>query len=400
MYVEDRTEMLCNRFLIKSLSNKNSDIYKKVLYATNTSKKSNRMLIKCIESVKASIIDNIDTEDSLHLYRENYYINTFPIPINTQLGKSLKESANPNLLLTEFLSEQCTLAIFTDGSKINKAKHVGSACYVPQLNLEISKSIIEYASVFTAECIAINQAMDIALQNSESDIYNFSDSLSVLQSLKCTKPDTATNRYIFEIKKKYDLFKLSRPEIKIQFYWLPSHRGVEGNEYADNLAKKATNKNFANYVTIPFTDYYEHVNKIANLSTIHKIKEQGLLKGKKYFELYFNETSKPWFHNEALSREIIVTINRMRSEHYHLAESLARIQVIDSPNCTCGKYPQNLNHVIWQCEIYDKERTKLIIQLRKLKFQLPLCIEIIINEPHIPACEYIHTFLMNCNLKI
>ncbi|KZC15154.1 hypothetical protein WN55_07982 [Dufourea novaeangliae] len=101
-----------------------------------------------------------------------------------------------------------------------------------------------------------------------------------------------------------------------------------------------------------------------------------------------------------LSRELVVTINRCRTDHYNLAASLSRIGVINEPTCECGNAIQDVNHIIWQCCLYNSQRSKLIRRLQKIKLYPPLSIDMIIAEPNIPACSYVHSFLKNCNLKI
>lgn len=78
---------------------------------------------------------------------------------------------------------------------------VGSACIYPSLGLQVKKSIYVGASVFTAECITINDALDIALSHKDCNFLIFSDSLSALESLKSINLNIKTNSYIFDIKK-------------------------------------------------------------------------------------------------------------------------------------------------------------------------------------------------------
>lgn len=175
--------------------------------------------------------------------------------------------------------------------------------------------------------------------------------------------------------------------------------GVGGNESVDALAKAATNKPLTNYYEIPHTDLFEKFKSQAVQQSNSTIKTQGLHKGKKYFELYYNEKTKPWFYNKKLKRANIVTINRCRANHYHLAASLYRINVIDSPLCPCGQ-EQNINHVLWQCDLYDSQRIKFIKALINVKLQLPLCIESLITDPNVKVCKIIHRFLTDCELKV
>ena len=81
---------------------------------------------------------------------------------------------------------------------------------------------------------------------------------------------------------------------------------------------------------IVFTDLHEAFKKTMLGNTEKIIIEAGLIKGKIYFENYYNNTAKPWFHNKNLPRDHIVMINRCRSNHYHLAASLARMNTVDS----------------------------------------------------------------------
>lgn len=75
--------------------------------------------------------------------------------------------------------------------------------------------------------------------------------------------------------------------------------------------------------------------------------QEGKEKGVEYFEFYFNQTNIPWYENKAIDRRQIVTINRMRSNHYSLAASLARKNIISDPSCTlCGSDHQDLDHVV------------------------------------------------------
>ena len=130
------------------------------------------------------------------------------------------------------------------------------------------------------------------------------------------------------------------------------------------------------------------------------LKELGKTKGKLYFQNYFSVCRKPWFSNVNLPRKSITTINRIRANHYNLAASLARIKVVSDCKCQCSAECEDINHVLWQCKIYDSQREKLINKLVKLKFQLPFTVEIFLHKPHIPASICINQFLSDCKLKI
>ena len=90
------------------------------------------------------------------------------------------------------------------------------------------------------------------------------------------------------------------------------------------------------------------------------VKELGLKKGIEYFTYFYKHSSKPWFDKKSLNRSNIVMINRSRANHYNLAASLARLKFIDDFMHSCGLYEQDLDHILWQCQTYDKERVDMI----------------------------------------
>ena len=315
-----------------------------------------------------------------NLYDHEYKTLCTGITVNTKLGPKIQKSPNPNATLNAFILKQNATAIYTDGSKVTNSLYTGSSCFCPDLSITTKISISKFASVFTAECIGISTTLDIAIANPNRNYLILTDSLSALQSLESTKVSIRNNMYIFEIKKKFNRFLENSPKHDIKFIWIPSHIGLYGNETADKLAKEATNTCPTNdFFKIPYTDLYEIFRKTANEQTKQYINQKALTSGKKFFELYHYKKCKPWFAGKTLSRKCITTINRCRSNHYNLGASLAKVNIIKDPKCTCGYEMQDLNHILWQYTNYDRERKSLINNLIRAKLQLPLNIETLIK---------------------
>ena len=121
------------------------------------------------------------------------------------------------------------LYVSTDGSKDN-----GRAACMAVLNKTVlKKTLPRESSIFTAEACAIDLALNIISKSKHKKFIIFSNSLSVLLSLRNKK---FQNPFIIKLLSRLDSMS-NRKEIII--CWTPSHIGVRGNERADSAAKSA-----------------------------------------------------------------------------------------------------------------------------------------------------------------
>lgn len=304
--------------------------------------------------------------------------------------------------MKQLINTDRSCEIYTDGSKDRGSNTVGLAVVCPSLDIKIQRKLDPNTSVFTAECMAINEAMDIALKKLNHTIYIFTDSLSILTSLKNCSFNIRVNPYLLEIKKKYANFMKNKyTGANIKFYWIPSHHGIQGNEAADSLAKDARNKDDdSGKIDIPFTDLKDTFKDSMFYETNEMITKIGLTKGAFYFKNYYKTSRKAWFYKHNVFREIIVSINRLRADHYHLAASLARVNILNSPKCKCQEYDEDIDHVVWQCTLYNHERCELLQQLFKLNLRLPMKMSLLLTEPNANACRYVIMFLKKYKLTV
>lgn len=98
----------------------------------------------------------------------------------------------------EFLTGRTTF--FTDGSKREPAYYVGLAIFSPALHLMIQKRITSYASIFTAEALAIITAIQLIIYRKIPKASIFSDSLSVLNSVLSEKQLLPANHLVVKIR--------------------------------------------------------------------------------------------------------------------------------------------------------------------------------------------------------
>ncbi|XP_058807568.1 uncharacterized protein LOC131673537 [Phymastichus coffea] len=396
----ERSKYLCHSYLNKIYSNKELSLnqtitnFNRLLTNKDTShrKFSNRIFQTCIENTYPSK-NKIYSKNNFPIYTTNYAVQTINVNVNTEIGQKLKKSNDPNSVLNKIISENRNAnIIFTDGSKSADSISVGSACFHVNKNKFIVRSIDKVASIFTAECLAINDAVDIALEYPNQRCFIFSDSLSALLSLKNYKNNVKTNPLLLEIREKiYEFQKKAHKDCEIVLVWIPAHLGINGNEKADQLAKEAANSASTDIYKIPFTDFKEIAKKKSIENTFDSVKSQGQIKGTEYFKNYYKDSSKPWYFKINLPREIISTINRCRAGHYNLAFSLARIGVKDNSHCECGDENQTINHILWNCSLYDQERQPFIRKLQKLKFSLPTSCATLLANPNTRICKAIYT---------
>lgn len=127
--------------------------------------------------------------------------------------------------------------IYTDGSKLNN--QVGSAMVVyknkNKKNYHKYYRLNNDATVYMAEVFAIDQAIDYVIKKGDyrnNDFAIISDSMSALKSISSLNENRT---YITNIRNK--IYNLG-----IDLFWTRAHVGNHGNEEADVLAKKGTNK--------------------------------------------------------------------------------------------------------------------------------------------------------------
>ena len=97
------------------------------------------------------------------------------------------------------------------------------------------------------------------------------------------------------------------------------------------------------------------------------MEDLGSKKGRYYFQNYYSRKSKPWFNKfQTLKRDLIVTIIRSRTGHYSLNDSLFKINVVESPDCHCGPFKQDLDIYFGIVECMKMKELSCIINLENV----------------------------------
>ena len=333
-------------------------------------------------------------------YDYELLINMNKIKIDLTSGYKIKKAQSQveefnNIFLHDRTFSNRNL-FFTDGSKITKDGYVGSAVVCSSLNIEAKFKLPPSASIYTAEALAILKVLKTIIQENISNSVIFSDSQSVLASIMTHDPLNISSYIIFEIRKC--LYELN---YDVEFVWIPSHVGIEGNELADALAKEATKSGEYLNLLLPYSDFKFSVNELLKKRHFKYLENSDTNKGVFYFNNFYKTSLNPWFKNSYYSRRHITTLIRLRTNHHSLMESLYRKNMVASPMCMCGYHEETLEHFLWECSIYNNQRSWFLTQLENIQFPFPYQSINLLSNPCSKSAKILVDFItIKCNKNV
>lgn len=332
-------------------------------------------------------------------YEGCYNFSYYKPSTNIDLGIDISKANCPNTAFEhKFPSVSEIIQIFTDGSKLedNDAICVGFAAWSKNENFRIACKMLDCASIFTAECIAILTVIDKIIEIGVGKYEIFSDSKSAILALENVINNSSP--LINRIRQK--LAYADSENIDIKLYWIPAHKGIFGNENVDQLAKAAAKTGVLHDGFVPVTDLYNQVKSKCKRENENELKEMANDKGKNYFNIFYKNSVKTWFHDIDLPRKAIVSINRIKCNHTSLNSSLFRHKISDNETCKCGESPDSIDHIVWSCALYERERTVLLSELRKIVWFGPFSVNSLLATDNQKLYHIIGKFLNDIKCRI
>ena len=259
--------------------------------------------------------------------------------------KNKKSEVDSHIFKTEFLEIKSAykhyMSIYTDGSKQDEKV----ACAVVSPNFTDSIRLPDNSSIFTAEAKAIDIALYHIRDQPEKQFIIYSDSLSVLRSLKNLDH---RNPLIQQIFRKFNYLSSFK---EIVFCWLPSHTNIRGNELAHLEAKSALSLSITN-LKIPHFDFKSNIHQYV-MNKCQSIWEEQT--GNKLHELKPDFNSKCSFLG--YSRQIQTKITRCKIGHTRLTHSYLLTNE-QPPFCISCNEPFTVKHFLITCTEFNYIRNR------------------------------------------
>ena len=172
----------------------------------------------------------------------------------------------------------------------------------------------------------------------------YTDSLSAIQALQSRKWE---NPLVQQLLIQY--LKFLNDGRHIVLCWVPSHVGIQGNEYADAFAKGALALDIKHDFKVPYTDFYHAIRKYQRQKWQTNWNEMEHNKLKE-----IKPTIAP-NRSLNLSRRDEIVLHRCRIGHSHLTHAYL-LKKEDAPFCVPCDCPFTMKHLLVECVDYQHIR--------------------------------------------
>ena len=138
------------------------------------------------------------------------------------------------------------ITMFTDGSRLDDgATGYAVAWQSGRSWVGIKNHMGHNQEAYDAECAALARALEEAAkrQTAPERVTIFTDAQAAIRRMASEDPGPG-QKYAIQARKHIAALRRARPDITIEIRWCPAHKGVPGNEKADEWAKLAAGTPF------------------------------------------------------------------------------------------------------------------------------------------------------------
>jgi ribonuclease HI len=291
-----------------------------------------------------------------------------------QFKKSICSSAQLRVQFRDHLTDhEQSFVIYTDGSKTSDG--VGYAAVGE--NVDISRRIQPFASIFTAELSAIYDSLGICDHVPQESITIITDSKSAIQSINNYNNN---NPLVQNIQSR--ISALNKP---VHLCWVPAHVGVPGNEQADTAARDVITASDIQDIPIPRSDF----KALVKSKTKHRWKEKWeAIDSNKLREI--TDSTKLLPNVTSPNREWERALTRLRVGHSRLTHGYL-MEGGNPPECDICILPLTIKHILTECNKYIPERMATFNRLNP-------SMEYILKECDTAYNGKVHNFIRSMNI--
>ncbi|XP_067129342.1 uncharacterized protein [Centruroides vittatus] len=243
------------------------------------------------------------------------------------------------------------ITAYTDGSKNENG--VGSGVVVRKGERTLYQAALrlgEECSITQAEQWAILKAISYVNTHhpTTKNLQIYTDSRVALHTLNRMEPKTKLAAEL--IATANDMGK----RMSISFNWIPAHKGYEGNELADKLAKMATGNDKTTYNRLPISYIHNYIKEETHI--LWQQEWEGSHTGRLCYR--FLPTIKGRLQNKKLQPTFELT--QCLTGHGAFNSYLHRFGKRDSNRCELDtENEETVHHFLFDCKKYDNLRTHL-----------------------------------------
>lgn len=224
--------------------------------------------------------------------------------------------------------------IYTDGSVEDGTVGFG----IFNKPIDFKSSLPPSCSIFSAEAHALLTASSFNPPQPNQQTVIFSDSASCLEDMKSS---VTSHPWILSAEK-------TALDKGFSFCWIPAHKGIEGNEKADQLAK-AGRLCDVEPIPIPAKDAVRW-----SKNSIRESWDSSWFRNRDPFLRRIKPSTPIWPDNpDPKSRRIL---SRLRIGHTRLTHSY-RLDKTVPPTCPTCNLPLTVSHILTECLAYQNERS-------------------------------------------